>query len=35
LATATDSDAAEEIENASTSRINAADLAGRFLHRFG
>jgi hypothetical protein len=35
LATVTDSDAAEEIENASTSRINAADLAGRFLHRFG
>jgi hypothetical protein len=33
--TVTDSNDAEEIENASASRINAADLAGRFLHRFG
>ncbi|CAN7570082.1 DUF4303 domain-containing protein [Caulobacter sp. LjRoot300] len=33
--TVTDSDAAEEIENASASRINAADLASRFLRRFG
>lgn len=33
--TVRDSDDAEEIENASASRINAADLAGRFLHRFG
>ena len=32
--TVTDSDAAEAIENASASRINAADLAGRFLRRF-
>lgn len=33
--TVTDSDDAEEIENASATRINAADLAGRFLRRFG
>jgi hypothetical protein len=33
--TVTDSDAAEEIENASASRINAPDLASRFLNRFG
>jgi hypothetical protein len=33
--TVTDSNDAEEIENASASRINAADLAGRFLRRFG
>lgn len=33
--TVTDSNAAEAIENASASRINAADLAGRFLLRFG
>ncbi|MCJ9730081.1 DUF4303 domain-containing protein [Bradyrhizobium sp. PRIMUS42] len=33
--TVTDSGAAEGIENASASRINAADLAGRFLLRFG
>lgn len=33
--TVTDSDAAEGIENASASRINAADLASRFLRRFG
>jgi hypothetical protein len=33
--TVTDSDTAGEIENASASRINAADLAGRFLLRFG
>ena len=33
--TVTDSDAAEGIENASASRINAADLAGRFLLRVG
>jgi hypothetical protein len=33
--TVTDSDDAEEIENASATRINAADLADRFLRRFG
>jgi len=33
--TVTDSNDAEEIENASASRINAADLADRFLCRFG
>lgn len=33
--TVTDSDDAEAIENASASRINAPDLAGRFLLRFG
>lgn len=33
--TVTDSDAAERVENASASRINAPDLASRFLRRFG
>lgn len=33
--TVTDSDDAEAIENASAARINAADLAGRFLQRYG
>ncbi|KQV62407.1 hypothetical protein ASC70_17910 [Caulobacter sp. Root343] len=33
--TVRDSDDAEEIENASASRINAAALANRFLLRFG
>jgi len=33
--TVTDSDAAEALENASASRINAPDLANRFLRRFG
>ncbi|MET3667222.1 hypothetical protein ABIC66_003852 [Caulobacter sp. 1776] len=33
--TVTDSDAAEGIENVSAARNNAADLAGRFLRRFG
>ncbi|WP_454719099.1 DUF4303 domain-containing protein [Caulobacter segnis] len=32
--TVTDSDVAETIENASASRINAPDLANRFLRRF-
>lgn len=33
--TVTDSDGAEQIENASAPRINAPDLADRFLRRFG
>lgn len=33
--TVTDSDAAEQFENASASRINTPDLADRFLRRFG